>query len=138
MSQISGRCLCGAIKYNCAAPAVMTALCHCTNCQKQSGSAFSINVGIPKGALQITLGQTTIYEDRGESGMPVYRHFCANCGSPLFSEVAVLPQLVFLKAGTLDDTSWVMPAVEVWCDSAQKWTPHPEGVPRFAKSPPTE
>ena len=48
MPQISGSCLCGAIKYTCVGPAVMTAMCHCTNCQKQSGSAFSINVIVPK------------------------------------------------------------------------------------------
>ena len=136
MTKISGSCLCGAIKYSCAAPAAMTAMCHCKNCQKQSGSAFSINLAVPKDALQFTSGTPKTYEDKGESGMPVYRHFCANCGSPIYSGVAAMPQLAFLKAGTLDDTSWVKPAVDVWCNSAQSWVPHPDGVPKFAKNPP--
>jgi len=137
MTQISGGCLCGAVRYSCDAPAVMTAMCNCTNCQRQSGSAFSINVGVPKAALTFTAGQPAVYEDRGESGQPVYRRFCGRCGSPVVSDVAVLPELSFIKAGTLDDTSWVKPGVDVWCRSAQSWVAHPDGVPRFEENPPT-
>jgi hypothetical protein len=136
MSQISGSCLCGAVAYTCAGPAIMTATCNCTNCQKQSGSAFSINVGVPKGSLQFTAGKPAIYEDKGESGLPVFRHFCARCGSPLYSAVAAMPQLDFLKAGTLNDTSWVKPGVNLWCKSAQSWVPQLEGVPSFSENPP--
>ncbi len=136
MSEITGGCLCGAVRYACAAPAVMTALCHCTHCQKQSGSAFSVNVGIPKGSLQFTAGKTTSYEDKGTSGLPVHRHFCAQCGSPIFSDVEATPQLDWLKAGTLDDTSWVKPSANIWCASAQGWVPYPEGAPQFPQNPP--
>jgi hypothetical protein len=136
MSAITGGCLCGEIRYTCAAPAVMTVMCHCTNCQKQSGSAFSINVGVPKASLRFTKGKTKIYEDKGESGMPVYRHFCGACGSPLFSDVTASPQLAWLKAGTLDDSSSVKPAANVWCRSAQSWVAHPDGVPKFPQNPP--
>ena len=136
MTQITGGCLCGAVKYQGAAAPVMVALCHCTHCQRQSGAAFSVNVGIPKGSLQFTAGKTAVFEDRGGSGMPVYRHFCGSCGSPIFSDVAASPQLDWLKAGTLDDTSWVKPAVSIWCESAQPWVAYPEGMPRFAQNPP--
>jgi hypothetical protein len=136
MTQISGACLCGAVRYTCAAPAVMTAVCHCTHCQKQSGSAFSVNVAIPKGSLQFTSGQTAIYQDQGTSGLPVFRHFCGRCGSPLFSDVVATPQLDWLKAGTLDDTSWVQPVANIWCNSAQPWVAYPEGAARFPESPP--
>jgi hypothetical protein len=136
MSQISGSCLCGAIKYTCAAQAVMVAACHCSHCQKQSGSAFSVNVAIPKGSLQFTAGKAAIYKDKGSSGMPVYRHFCSGCGSPLFSDVVATPQLDWLKAGTLDDASWVKPVANIWCNSAQSWVTYPEGVAKFPQSPP--
>lgn len=137
MAQISGGCLCGSVRYTCAADPVMVALCHCHHCQKQSGSAYSVNVGIPKGSLQVTSGKTAVYQDTGSSGMPVYRHFCSGCGSPIFSDVVASPQLDWLKAGTLDDTSWVKPAVSIWCESAQGWVTSPEGVVAFAQNPPS-
>lgn len=136
MSQISGGCLCGAVKYTSSASPVMAALCHCTHCQKQSGSAFSVNVGVPKGSLQFTAARPAIYEDKGSSGMPVFRHFCSTCGSPIFSDVVATPQLDWLKAGTLDDTSWVKPVANIWCESAQQWVVHPEGMAQFPQSPP--
>ena len=136
MPKISGGCLCGAVQYTSAAQPVMVALCHCTHCQKQSGAAFSVNVGIPKGSLQFTAGQTSVFQDSGSSGLPVYRHFCNRCGSPIFSDVAATPQLDWLKAGTLDDTSWVQPSANIWCQSAQPWVAYPEGVPRFEQNPP--
>lgn len=135
MAQISGGCLCGKIKYTCDAAPVMVATCHCTHCQKQSGSAFSVNVGLPKGTLQF-IGKTSIFEDKGSSGLPVFRHFCSTCGSPLFSDVVAMPQIVWLKAGTLDDTSWVKPTVDIWCRSAQNWVTYPEGTTQFAETPP--
>jgi len=115
----------------------MVAACHCTHCQKQSGSAFSVNVAIPKGSLQFTSGKASVYQDNGSSGMPVFRHFCSSCGSPLFSDVVATPQLDWLKAGTLDDTSWVKPVVNVWCSSAQSWVAYSEGTAKFDRNPPS-
>jgi hypothetical protein len=137
MSKIAGSCLCGAIRYASSAEPVMVAVCHCTHCQKQSGGAFSVNVAVPKGSLQLTAGKTTVFHDTGSSGQPVYRHFCSSCGSPIYSDVVATPQLDWLKAGTLDDTSWVRPVANIWCDSAQTWVVYPEGVPRFPQNPPT-
>jgi hypothetical protein len=136
MTKISGSCLCGAVKYTSPVEPVMVAVCHCSHCQKQSGGAFSVNVAIPKGSLQLTAGSTKIYHDQGSSGQPVYRHFCSNCGSPIYSDVVATPQLDWLKAGTLDDTTWVQPNANIWCESAQSWVAYPEGVPRFAQNPP--
>ncbi|WP_298827181.1 GFA family protein [uncultured Piscinibacter sp.] len=136
MPKISGGCLCGAVKYTSAAEPVMAALCNCHHCQKQSGSAYSVNVAIPKGALQFTSEKPAVYEDTGSSGMPVYRHFCAQCGSPIFSDVVATPTLDWLKAGTLDDTSWVEPSVSIWCESAQAWVMQPQGMAAFAQNPP--
>lgn len=136
MPKIAGGCLCGAVKYSSPAEPVVVAVCHCTHCQKQSGGAFSVNVGVPKGTLQFSTGRTTVFQDSGSSGMPVYRHFCGACGSPIYSDVVAMPQLDWLKAGTLDDTSWVKPAISVWCDSAQPWVADLENVPRFAQNPP--
>ena len=136
MAKIAGGCLCGAIQYTSSAEPVMVAACHCTHCQRQSGAAFSVNVGIPKGSLQFTSGKTAIFKDTGSSGLPVLRHFCSGCGSPIFSDVAATPKLDWLKAGTLDDASWVKPVANIWCQSAQHWVVYPEGVARFPQTPP--
>ena len=63
------------------------------------------------------------------------RHFCSACGSPVFSIAAVAPDLVFIKAGSLDDASWLKPAVEVWTTSAQSWSPQFEGTARLERGP---
>lgn len=136
MQNVRGGCLCGAVRYRCDATPLMTAVCHCKNCQRQSGSAFSIVVAVPRGSLVLEgLGLAT-FTDVGESGLPVLRRFCPKCGSPVFSEAAATPNLDWLKAGTLDDTSWLQPQINVWCDSAQRWVQISDAIPRIARNPP--
>jgi hypothetical protein len=134
MPEMRGGCLCGKVRYSANADPAMVAVCHCKNCQKQAGTAFSLVIAIPKSAMSIQ-GQLKTYQDRGDSGQPVRRNFCPECGSPITSDVAVLPELTFIKTGTLDDTSWLDPKMHVYCDSKQKWTPIPEGSQKFAKMP---
>jgi len=73
--------------------------------------------------------------DIGGSGQPVQRNFCPECGSPITTDANAAPELTFIKAGTLDDTSWLDPKVHVYCDSAQSWTSIPESSQKFAKMP---
>lgn len=77
-----------------------------------------------------------MYADTGDSGLPVRRRFCAACGSPIVSEPEATPGVDWLKAGTLDDTSWLQPQMNVWCDSAQPWVHISEAIPRAGKNPP--
>ena len=136
MKKVQGGCLCGAVRYTSAAEPVMTVLCHCTHCQRQSGAAFSVNVAIPKGSLTYSGDVPATYEDRGESGLAVHRRFCRKCGSPIVSELEASPDLDWLKAGTLDDSSWVQPSLSAWCGSGQSWVSLPESMPSFPKGPP--
>ena len=132
MSKITGGCLCGAVRYHADAEPLRVVICHCTNCQKQSGTCFSLNVAIPADALQLA-GETIDYSDRGESGSQVLRRFCGSCGSPLVSEMEASPDVAIIKAGTLDDTSWLVPEAQIWCGSAQPWVPLDPALPRFEK-----
>ncbi|PKO83786.1 MAG: aldehyde-activating protein [Betaproteobacteria bacterium HGW-Betaproteobacteria-11] len=136
MGKIQGQCLCGAIRYTAAAEPLLTAVCHCTHCQKQTGSAFSIVVAVPKGSLVFTAEEPAIYQDVGESGLPVRRRFCPKCGSPIVTEVAAMPTMDFIKAGTLDDTSWLEPQLNIWCDSAQPWVKLDASTPCVPGNPP--
>ncbi len=121
MAKIEGGCLCGKIRYSGEADPLAAVVCNCTSCQKQTGSAYSINLVMPKGSLDIQ-GEMEVYTHAGDSGQPVYRNFCGNCGSSVISELSVMDTIVILKAGSLDDTSWVKPTTEIYCDSAQEWT----------------
>lgn len=136
MSKIEGGCLCGAVRYRADVEPAMTGVCHCRHCQRQSGSSFSILVGVPKGALRFE-GETMVsYTDQGESGLPVLRKFCGRCGSPVLSEVAAMPDLDWIKAGTLDDVSWFKPQVHLWCDNLQPWVTLPPDAVKVARNPP--
>ena len=135
MAGFTGGCLCGKVRYASSSDPVMTAICHCTHCQKQAGTAFSVIVGVPRPALTVS-GLLKDYIDRGESGMPVHRNFCPECGSPILTLVDAMPQLTFVKAGTLDDTKALNPTMEICCASAQAWTQQAEPKrQRFAKGP---
>lgn len=137
MSQIVGGCLCGNIRYTCEAEPMMMAICHCKNCQKQTSTSFSILVAVPKGSLNIE-GELSAYNDQGSSGQAVIRKFCGKCGSPILSDVAALPTMDFLKAGTLDDTSWLKPEAQLWCDSAQSWLKLDDDIAQMAQNPPMD
>jgi len=128
----TGGCLCGAIRYTLASEPNLTAVCHCTHCQRQSGAMFSTNVVVTESDYT-QQGETKVFEDSGDSGQPVYRHFCGNCGSPILSRVAIMPGVVMLKAGTLDDFSGLTPAVEVYADHAAAWVAPIAGAQRFAQ-----
>ena len=128
-----GGCLCGAVRYRFPGEPLLTALCHCRHCQKQSGGAFSVIVGVPAATFAHT-GDLGTYEDTGASGAPVLRQFCPTCGSAVLSRIAALPDLVLIKAGTLDDPSRLAPTVEVYCDSAMPFVTALAGAERYAKS----
>jgi hypothetical protein len=134
MRALTGRCLCGQIRYTVNADPAIIAVCHCKNCQKQTGSAFSLIVGIPRSTISIQ-GKLKTFCDIGDSGQVVERNFCPECGSPIISNVAVMPELTFIKAGTLDDTSWLDPKMHIYCDSAQRWSLISEDCQKFAKMP---
>jgi hypothetical protein len=101
MREMTGGCLCGQVRYSANADPAIVAVCHCKNCQKQTGTAFSVLVGVPKTAISVQ-GNLKTFHDTGDRGQPVDRNFCPVCGSPIISDVAVMPDLRFIKAGTLE------------------------------------
>jgi len=134
MSKIEGHCLCGAVSYAAEAQPMATLICHCRNCQRQSGSAFSVNVVVPTDSI-VTQGTVKTFTDAADSGNTVARQFCPTCGSPLFSRLSANPAITVIKAGTLDDTSAVQPGAQLWCDSRQAWVRLEGDMPEMAKNP---
>jgi len=137
MPKIAGSCLCGSVKYLSDAEPEMTAVCHCENCQRQTGTAFSVVVGIPAASLTFD-GEENLGEflDRGDSGGAVHRHFCRNCGSPVLSLVDAVPGVGFIKAGTLEDRSWLRPSTHIWCETAQPWVEIDKSAEKIPRNPP--
>ena len=135
MPRISGGCLCGQIRYDCESEPVFTGICHCSHCQRQSGAAFSVVVAVPQAALTIE-GATKIYTSTADSGRRVFNRFCADCGTTVVCEAEAFPGLIEIRAGTLDDTSWLKPTEEIYCDSAQPWVQLGGERQRFRKMPP--
>jgi hypothetical protein len=135
MANLDGSCLCGSITYTCDADPIAVGICHCTECQKQTGTAYSVVVVVPRDTLAIegdTLGLITTVGT--ESNQPMRRRFCQGCGSPIVSLPDADPGIAVIKAGTLDDRSWLEPSFEIWCDSALPWsTREVDARPRFAR-----
>lgn len=122
VSMMVGGCLCGSVRYVLTAEPLKVALCHCTHCQRTSGSSFSVNVLIPSVHVEIQ-GEMAEFLDRSDSGALVRRCFCPNCGSSLMSILAPETGLIAVKGGTLDDRTVLLPDVEFWRRSAQNWLP---------------
>jgi hypothetical protein len=134
MPQIVGGCLCGKVRYSANVEPAFTGLCHCSDCQRSTGSAFSVVIAVPKDALTVQ-GRLTTFSKPGDSGQALERRFCPECGSGLVEEAAVMPGLVMINVGTLDDPSWVKPAMQIYCSSAQPWVQLGGEMQRFPKMP---
>lgn len=134
MPEIKGSCRCGKVTYSSSADPVFTGICHCTHCQKSSGSAFGTVVAVPTASLTVT-GTTTRFTDAGDSGNPTHRDFCPVCGSTITQSADRMPGLTMVTVGTLDDPGWVKPAMQIYCDSAQPWVSLGGGMQSFAKMP---
>jgi hypothetical protein len=131
---ITGGCRCGAIRYEGSAEPVLQANCHCADCQKLTGSAYAPVFAVPKGSLAIT-GETKAYTITADSGATNTRSFCPNCGSPLFTNLSGMPDIVFVKAGSLDDPSQYQPGINIYTASAQPWDHIPDDIPSCVGMP---
>lgn len=107
----------------------MAGICHCRNCQRQAGSAFSTIYGVPRADFNLT-GEPKCYRDSDtDSGNTVERYFCGECGSPIYSMIRAQPDVVFVKTGTLDTTAGFSPQFQIFCESKQDWVVLAEGIP---------
>ncbi len=114
---IVGGCLCGAVRSRAALEPAAVTLCHCDDCQRQSGAAYSINVLVGPRPDHRGRDAMKIFDTIGaDTGEPRQRRFCGTCGSPIITELAEMEGMVAIKAGTLDDRSWLEPEMALWCD----------------------
>ena len=134
MPSINGGCLSGKIRHSAGAEPAFVGLCHCHDCQKFTGSAFSTVIGLPKASVTVT-GALKGFTKPGDSGKPIERRFCPDCGASILGECEVMPGIVMIAAGTLDDPSWLKPTVQIYCASAQPWIELGGQIKRFEQAP---
>jgi len=133
-AKYTGGCLCGAVRFATDAEPVFTGNCHCKDCQRSTGGPFTPAMFFPEAAVTVT-GTTNSFRSLADSGKYIERCFCPTCGSQLFGRLEMLPGMLGLKAGTLDDASLYKPAVDIYVASAPHWDFMNPGLPKFDKAP---
>jgi hypothetical protein len=131
----TGGCQCGAVRYEVHGEPVVLYACHCMECQKQSASAFGLSMVVRKEDFALVVGEPRRWRRTAESGRTVTCHFCGDCGSRVYHNSSRGPEFVNVKAGSLDDTSWLRPAGHLWTKSAQPWVEIPADLPCFEGQP---
>ena len=118
---VEGGCQCGALRYEFSAPPLMIYCCHCTNCQKITGSAFVVSVTIVEASFSFTKGEPKKAEWTSDAGNARYGYFCGDCGCRIAHGQTPSIGVLSLRGGTIDDASWVRPSGHIWMRSAQDW-----------------
>jgi len=135
-TRFTGGCICGGVRYECAADPIAMGNCHCRDCQRASGSAYAPALLVPASAVSIT-GEVKYYDVTGDSGSIVQRGFCPTCGARLFGKAAAAAGIIDIMVGSLDDPSWYRPQADIYTASAQPWDHMNPDLSKFVKLPPS-
>lgn len=133
--KIDGACHCGAITIEGEADPEKTTVCHCTDCQSGTGSAFRVSIPVPGTTFKMS-GQPAIYvRTTADSGNPRAQAFCPTCGSPLYAtSPGEGPQAVYMvRVGVLRQRDQLVPKRQIWFRSARPWTTQLDAVPKAEK-----
>lgn len=116
-----GQCQCGEVAYRVTGKSLTLFACHCTECQKQSSSAFGMALWVRHSSVEIRSGRLTSWVRQMPSGRQMVCRFCSTCGSRVFHQMTDQTEVISIKPGTLHDTRWLRPAGHLWSQSAQPW-----------------
>lgn len=133
--EITGGCLCKAVRYRSMAVPIVTRFCWCRVCQYLGAGNATVNVCFHTSTFSVE-GTPLDYRSVADSGNIMHRRFCGTCGTQLFSEAEVRPHLIFVRAGTLDDPEIAKPAMSIWTSQAPSWACIDTQIPRVEKQPP--
>jgi hypothetical protein len=127
---VEGGCACGTVRYRLTSEPLFVHCCHCLNCQRQTGSAFVINVLIETDRVEIVSGEPLPVDVPRSGGKKQKVWRCPDCQVAVFSKYTT-PRIRFVRAGTLDDPAGVEPDVHIFTRSKLPWVQLPDGVPAF-------
>lgn len=131
---LTGKCRCGAVQYMVTVDKIPpTYACHCTICQRVSGSSFAHQMPVPEGALTLT-GELVSAALTTLSGSLSTQYHCAKCLTRIYNTNTARPGIAIIRAGTLDDSPTLAPAFHIYVSTKQSWIELPEGIPTFAEA----
>src|SRR3954469_1584195 len=133
MTPITGSCVCGGVRYEVTEPFVDSNYCHCTRCQRRTGTGSSANAKTADGSFRITQGEQLVRVWKPDQGFE--KAFCSNCGSALFSRNPETGGDIAVRLGTVDGDPGIRPRKRQFVEYAAVWEPLPDdGLPRFLES----
>jgi len=131
MIKVNGKCHCGAIAYEAIVDPQRVTICHCTDCQALTGSAYRVSVPTDRESFSLQRGSPAIYVKTAENGARRAQAFCSTCGSPLYTYAAdAEPQSYGLRVGCIEQRRELPPRQQKWCHSALQWSMDIARLPR--------
>ena len=131
--RVDGRCHCGAIRYLAEVDPAHVTICHCTDCQRLSGTGYRIGVPAPAATFELE-GKPSTYVKTADSGNKRVHAFCADCGSPIYSSSTdPEPPTYSLRVGGLDERESLPPQKQIWRTSAMDWADDLRDVPKVER-----
>lgn len=127
--------MCGALRYELARAPLTVSNCHCSNCQRLSGSPFATTAIVLADGFRFTAGRPARTEWDSSVGTRRVGLFCGDCGSRIVHGMVPDGPTYSLRTGTLDDRSWIRPVGDIWTDSAQGWVDLPADRIRYRRQP---
>ncbi|CCK77198.1 Glutathione-dependent formaldehyde-activating, GFA [Oleispira antarctica RB-8] len=134
--EITGQCHCGELKFTARVNPEKTLICHCSDCQRLSASAFRTAVMSELNGLTFTQGQPKEYIKIAESGNHRAQGFCQNCGTGIYAtSVSDEPKVYAIRVGAVDQSAALVPVFQIFCRSAQSWVNDIGAIKSFADGP---
>jgi hypothetical protein len=131
---LTGHCLCGSVRYEISGEPLALMYCHCEECRRATGSSLNTSIFVRREDFRIVSGDDALSSH--ESSPDNCRHFCSRCGSPIFKHFPDPPDLMTVRAGTLDSDPGVRPSAHIWVSEKAPWYEITDGLPQFPKGPP--
>jgi len=129
--KVEGSCHCGRIAYEAEVDPNTVSICHCTDCQKLTGSAYRANIPAPAEGFKLLKGEPKIYIKTADSGAKRAHAFCPNCGTPIYAAAVTDPQTYSLRVGTIRQRVELRPKRQIWCGSALPWSMDLSGIEKL-------
>ena len=134
--KLTGGCMCGSVRYEYDGEPGESSYCHCDDCKRATGGPYTVGVLSHAAKLNIISGSVKGYTTKGDSGKDITREFCPECGSPLFTRSELFPDLLFIKAGSLDKPELIKPSCQTWTQCAVPWAYIDQTLPSYPKGTP--
>ncbi|HTO71588.1 MAG TPA: GFA family protein [Myxococcota bacterium] len=131
--RVDGSCHCGRITYEAEVDPAAVGVCHCTDCQMLTGSAYRVSVPAPAASFKLTGGPPKVYVKTADSGNKRAHAFCPDCGSPIYAAALADTPTYSLRVGALSQRVELPPRRRIWCSSALPWSLDLRGLPEREK-----